>query len=782
MSVRGSVDSYVLRLCEEFGISDRKGEKKSGIDSRVDSLAQSIDLTVSESQEGKPLKVSVWIKSTTTIWGPIKNFFRSCYNAIFRMKEREDHHVHDLYSKVQKELQSIPQEASSLSTPTTRVQVNTGDYTASLKTLRSVLLKMGALKTVLEPFTTAYTELENRVQEMEQIKDKLQKPSAEDLSQLNKEIEELHKKIVELGAKARQEKDVLPADSQEISAALQNCSIDSLTQRAEKSFAAAKTLLSQAALGPAQKAQEKLAASVQHIEDQRAKLHDTGSVSVEDIRMLHSDILQQIAAIQVAIDTIPKGILLPEQASTLSKESETLLQKAQQASEATRITLARYQQNKRLTAAAEAFFRAITPTQSDVPQPLKGQLEALKSQSLSEDEIHAYEVKMEDITNKCRLFTEMAQKLRTLPTTHPSYNTTKEAIQAFKSALHASFQSHPLKYQEEKEPLEALAEECKRKIEEALISQEESHTEVVAEQRQTEVQAQPSGTAIEGKAQEEEKSEEVELPISTESRLKGPERDRGPSRRKPTRKPFEGRYRPQEEHLVASPPEPETFQPTKESTTAESHRPPPRGLPPGAALAGLAGAAASGRTQLRRAAPRQTGQRQETHTAPQIPFSRLRHIPAQKDPEPVLPFPTPEERLTQPSGKLGLEIQKGPITDRLREFIKEQDLANPRIAFKIALAITKKEIDTNAVLKGIFEDPDIDPFKLLFLADTIIVGLQKPELKDKVVVLLGAALNTPRNAEHLKKIQAYLNRELSKKERTPIASLYGAIMNKLPRV
>lgn len=780
MSGQVSADSYVLRLCEEFGISDRKGEKKSGIDSRVDSLAQSIDLTVSESQEGKPLKVSVWIKSTATIWGPIKNFFRSCYNAIFRMKEREDHHVHDLYSKVQKELQNIPQEAPSLSTPTTHVQVNTKDYTASLKTLRSVLLKMGALNAVLEPFTTAYTELERHVQEMEQIKDKLQKPSAEDLSQVNEKIEALHKKIVELEAKARLQKGLLPADSQEISAALQNCPIDSLTQRAEKSFAEAKTLLSQAALGPAQKAQEKLAASVQQIEDQRAKLHDTGSVSVEDIRKLHSDILQQFAAIKVALGTIPKGILLPEQATTLSKEAEILLQKAQQASEAVHTTLARYQQNKRLTAAAEAFFRAITPAQSDVPQPLKGQLEALKSQSLSEDEIRAYEVKMEDITNRCRLFTEMVQKLHTLSTTHPSYDTTKEAIQAFRSALQASFKSPPLKYQEEKEPLEALAAECKRKIEEALISQEESHTEVVAEQRQTEVQ--PSGAAIEGKAQEKEKSEEIELPISTEGRLKGPERDRGPSRRKPTRKPFEERYRPQEEHLVASPPEPETFQPTKESTTAESHRPPPRGLPPGAALAGLAGAAASGRTQLRRAAPRQTGQRQETHTAPQIPFSRLRHIPAQKEPEPVLPFPTPEERLTQPSGKLGLEIQKGPITDRLREFIKEQDLTNPRIAFKIALAITKKEIDTNAVLKGIFEDPDIDPFKLLFLADTIIVGLQKPELKDKIVVLLGAALNTPRNAEHLKKIQAYLNRELSKKERTPIASLYGAIMNKLPRV
>ena len=778
MSGQISADPYVLYLCEEFGISDKKGEKKRGIDSRIESIAQSVDLTVSESQTGKPFKVSVWMTSTNKIWSPLKNFFRAIYNTIFKMKPRQDDHIKDLYSKVQAEPQRLPQEGRSLTTPA--IQVNPDHYADSLKTLRSVLLKMGALKTIVQPFIMEYEKLESLVKDMEARTESLQRQSPEDIPHLNTEIEELHRKIEEQAEKVKHEQTLLPLDSEEISTAVQHFSIESLVKRAQASHTQAKSLLSQAALKPAQQAQKQLSESVQHIEEQRDRLQGTGSTTVHDIQQLYGTIEGQFQAIQATISAAPKGILLPEHSTPLSQEADALLQRARTASEAALAIVAKYQQNKRLDAATETFAAVIPPGQT-VPKEITSGLETLKALVLSEEEILAYEDKMRHITSNTKQVLEIGQRLTKLPKTHPLYGTVHQALQTFTQALKEAFKLPPLEYQQKNKDLLELAAECQRKIQEAEAAQEEHHIKVADEQRQPEEQALPSGPAVEEKAQEEKESEAVELPKSTQQRLEVPKRSGGVRRRPPTRKPFGERYRPQEEHLVASPPEQETLQPTEQSTIAESRRPPPRGLPPGAALAGLAGAAAAGRTQLRRATPEQKGQQQKPPPASQIPSSRLRHVSAQKEPEPVLPFPPPEERLKQPSGKLELELQKGPVTDRLREFIKGQDLTNPRTAFKIALAITKQGIDTNAVVKGIFEDPDIDPFKLLFLADTIVIGLQKPELKDKIVVLLGAALNTPRNAEQIKMIQAYLNRELSKKERTPIDSLYGAIMNKLPR-
>jgi hypothetical protein len=258
-------------------------------------------------------------------------------------------------------------------------------------------------------------------------------------------------------------------------------------------------------------------------------------------------------------------------------------------------------------------------------------------------------------------------------------------------------------------------------------------------------------------------------------------RSRGASgRRKPTsHKPPAPAVPRQETKSQPAPPIPEPIA----GDTGEL-KPEPEPIPPTlqrGVINPLAAAAAGGRFGLRRVGLQPKKEESLTTTPPATPLAALRPVAVSGQQPSISSLPTPQERLRTNQERLVLTLPIHEIDQQLLKMVNDLDLTKDhRATFRIAFKIIEKGAETSKILNTIFGDPNIDPFKLLFLADTLVVGLKKPELQKQVVGLLETAFKAKKNERHLEKVRAYLNSELTKREPGPLNILYIAIMSTLP--
>ncbi len=159
-------------------------------------------------------------------------------------------------------------------------------------------------------------------------------------------------------------------------------------------------------------------------------------------------------------------------------------------------------------------------------------------------------------------------------------------------------------------------------------------------------------------------------------------------------------------------------------------------------------------------------------------------LPVVRVTKPEQELPQALVRMVRPNRKMGLNLPSDGLPgDALSDYVvKEWDVQkSPQQAFDIALNILDYPEHIEFVLGKVFK-PNVDPFKLLFIADTLAYGLKEKELKkysrenlkDMLAPLLVAAFKACLDRERITEVMRYITKEATNSG-SPVKPLYDLI-------
>ncbi len=825
-----SADPYVLGLCREFGVCDKKGNPKSDSSSKLQTLVKS-NLRVAKDQIApKTLRVSVWTDPQNCVLRFFKSCFRKLYDFFGGWRASQNQEIQDLYERVQTELTRIETDEVGEGLKQPKIVLPTGtQYKSSLKTLSQ------ALGQLLKAKKGKAENPQSQPRNVSMTAILIQPPSEEGIAtpvkQKSASIQEREEKLVEPEQQAQEAPtSALPSALQEgappPSAPLQQSSRPPIEPEEKAAAPLLTDALAEEILKPLKESYQSIEAKIDELKNQQIDPQTNISQAQLSLQELKEKIMTGIQRLREQYDDLLRKN--PQIKEDIERVNIVDLERhARQATETALESLWHEARGR----VEELLLRLAKPI-ADYANELREALGRLRQDPLTEEEvgqkydsirgaIATAEKTATDLINsfsgdKQAEFKERIKKLQ-----QQVLQAQEEALAAIQKAAATAMAVEPIPNPEERPSgseqlaqgetpsIESKAEatstaetsgqpasqevvpaehpftETAQKKEPASIKQPESEQEKEAQAPEDREETRaPQQELAASQRPSSEKHEEVraqpfweQVPLSKDNRLEVAKRAMGPQGRRSPKQAFSEAERKRRQdisrdrelfHEYASDQRAALQKPSSEGET------PTRKIVGGVGALGAAVAAAANQPNKPRGVPRKA-----PSTSPAVPpTTTLQGAEAQLPPELV-------ERLKETSapGKQ-LNLPQGDPSVELKKFLRGisvDQVSKSGLSFKIARFIMHGKIDHNKVLRDIFSDPDIEPFKLLFLTDTIVVGLGEHDVERTLVTLLQGALQNPNRTSHLPQIRQYLQREISKNRASPYAKLYQEILDKLPK-